>query len=83
VRDFSDDGLRRIINRDIDEFNGVSDNDLLSIYSFFKFLIADVDDLAFLTPDNTIVAKYRDVLGKKGFKIIFMDELDGDDYEAV
>jgi hypothetical protein len=77
-KDFTKHGLKKVINREVSELNAVSDRDLLSVWSFFKFLITQNDDkeIIFVTPDNSISAKYGAVLSKNtGIKIMLMSEL--------
>ena len=80
-KDFTDDGLKKIINRDIAELNHLSDKDLISLWSFFKFLSTDAKDLVFLTEDDSIIYRNREVLRKKGIKIFTMSEFARGDVE--
>lgn len=69
--------IPEIVKRDIEEINELSDEELMSVWSFFKFLITDTgkDEVRFLTPRGSVIGKYKDILMKKTkIKIEIMEE---------
>lgn len=65
-----------IIRRDVEELNHLSDEDLLSLWTFFKFMITEVDkgdDMIFVTKIDSIIGKNARILEKKyGIKIEYL-----------
>jgi hypothetical protein len=47
------DSIIKLINRDLEEINSLSDRDLISIYDFFKALCSN--DIIFVTQTDSIV----------------------------
>lgn len=70
--------MPKIIKRDIEELNRLSDEDLMSLFVFFKFLITDIkkeNDVIFLTKRGSIIANHRAILlHKYGIKIKLAEE---------
>jgi hypothetical protein len=79
-KDFSRKGLIKIIKRDISEISSLPNDDIISLWSFFKFLITDMDEkeepIAFVTQENSIIYRFKDILERKyNIKIIGMKKL--------
>ena len=79
-KDFTKKGIKKLINRTLEEINHLSDNDLISIWSFFKFLITDIPDNAdaviFVTPTNSLIYQNKEILEKKyGIKIMAQERM--------
>jgi len=41
------------------------ERELLSVWSFFQYLVADMPDAIFITTEDSIVARYREVLDRR------------------
>ena len=77
-KDFTKEGMLKLIHREIEDLNGISDEELMCIFSFFKFLIAETpkdDEKAFMTNRHSIVAKFKDRLEATKIKIVFIEEV--------
>jgi len=63
-KNFTKSGLKKLISRDVEELNHLSDKDLMSLWSFFKFLITEQESepIIFCTPSDSIIYQYREVL---------------------
>jgi hypothetical protein len=63
-KDFTKDGLRKLINRDIKEINKLSEQDLISLWSFFKCLCTDSggEDIMFVTNRNSLIHRNKKIL---------------------
>ena len=76
-KDLTKKGLIKLVKRDIEEINKLSDNDLISIVSFFKFLILDKDEeMVFATSRESIIGKHKQQLKKNhNIDVQFIEEL--------
>ena len=74
-KDFTDKGLKAIINRDVFEINHLCDEDIISLWSFFKFLVTKDDEKVFVTKMGSIIWKYREELSKHNVKIKTVEEM--------
>ena len=60
--------IPEIISRDIEELNHLTDEDLLSLWDFFKFLVTEVPDganMVFVTGRDSLIAEHREILAEK------------------
>jgi hypothetical protein len=76
-KDFTKKGLINLINRDLEEINHLSNEDLLSLWSFFKYLLApcpDDDKKLFLTKKNSIIWQHKETLEKNHYIKIIEEE---------
>jgi hypothetical protein len=75
-KDFTDKGLKSLVNRNIDELNQLSDEDIISLWSFFKYLlIQDQKNLVFATQKDSIIWKNKEALEKHKVKIENVEEI--------
>jgi hypothetical protein len=75
-KDFNDKGLKSLINRDLSEINHLSDQDIISLWSFFKYLlIEDQEDLVFMTEKDSIIYKNKEALEKHNVRIKNVEEM--------
>ena len=76
-KDFSKTGLIKLINRDIEEINHLTNEDLLSLWSFFKYLLSPCpkeDKKLFLTKKESIIWKNKEDLEKNLYIKIIEEE---------
>ena len=84
-----DERVLKMVDKTIDEFNGLYSGDLVSLWSFFNFLIADKaedyhlekkdedDRVLFVTGKKSIIYKNKDVLKKKyDINIVSLEDLE-------
>lgn len=72
--DLTDQGLRKLIELDMIEIGELSSKDIISIWSFYKFLITSEAD-TFITQSDGIIYRYKSELEKRGIHVMSLEEI--------